>query len=67
MLLFNPFKRQPVDTIRREQLEEAERLQVEHQAAAELHAGLAGIYRMRVDRLRRELAGGEVTPLRAAR
>lgn len=52
----NLFKRQLADDIRAELLQEAERLHVEHQATAELHAGLAAVYKMRADRLRAELA-----------
>jgi hypothetical protein len=57
------FQRVSADQVRRDQLYEAERLQVEHQAAAELHAGLAGIYRIRVERLRKELAAESATPV----
>ena len=68
MKLFTDIFRQPTaDQVRRVQLAEAERLQVEHIAAAELHAGLAGVYRARVERLRKELAAPAVATLRAAR
>lgn len=60
------FRPVPAVDVMREQLFEAERLQVEHQAAAELHAGLAAVYRMRTDRLRLALAP-VATPLRAAK
>lgn len=49
------FRRQLADDIRAELLHEAERLHVEHQAAAELHAGMAAVYKMRTERLRAEL------------
>jgi hypothetical protein len=49
------FHRVPVDVVRREQLFEAERLHVEHQAAAEMHAALSAVYRLRTERLRQEL------------
>lgn len=65
-LLTDIFHRQTADQIRREQLEEAERLQVQHQAAAELHACMAGIYRVRTERLRGELTSPAVATLRAA-
>lgn len=61
------FHRVPASDIRREQLFEAERLQVEHQAAAELHAGLSGVYRIRIERLHKELAAESTTPLRAVK
>ena len=44
--------RESATEIAKDQLFEAERLQLEHQAAGELHSGLAAIYRMRADRLR---------------
>ncbi len=50
--IFNIFKRQTAADTAREQLFEAERLHLEHQAAGELHSGLAAIYKMRADRLR---------------
>ncbi len=59
------FRRQSADTIRREQLYEAERMHLEHLAAAELHAGLSGVYRARMERLRKELSAEPATPLRA--
>jgi hypothetical protein len=59
------FHRVPAADVMREQLFEAERLHVEHQAAAELHAGLAAVYRMRVERLRTALT--PVATLRAAK
>lgn len=61
------FKRLSVDDIRREQLAEAERAQVEHQAAAEYHAGMVGIYRVRVERLRNELHAEPHATLRAVK
>lgn len=45
------------------QLFEAERLHAEHQAAAEMHAALAAVYRIRVERIRR----GQPTELKAVR
>jgi hypothetical protein len=59
------FHRVPAAEVMREQLFEAERLHVEHQAAAELHAGLAAVYRMRTERLRTAL--GPVANLRVAK
>lgn len=50
------FHRVPARDVLADQLFEAERLHVEHQAAAEMHAGLAAIYRMRIARIR--IAGG---------
>lgn len=50
--IFHP---ESADEVRRDQLFEAERLQVEHQAAAEMHAALSAVYGMRVARLRKEL------------
>lgn len=50
------FHRQSAREVLAEHLYEAERLQVEHQAAAEMHAALAAVYRMRMERTRRELA-----------
>lgn len=52
------FHRQPAAEILREQLFEAERLHAEHMAAGELHLALAGVYRARMDRIRREQAQG---------
>jgi hypothetical protein len=42
------FHRVPADQVRRDQLFEAERMVVEHQAAAEIHIALAGAYSARV-------------------
>ena len=63
----NIFKRVSVDQVRHEQLFEAERLLAEHMAAAEMHAGLAGVYKCRIQRLRTELAMPVVTNLRVAK
>jgi hypothetical protein len=60
------FQPKPADTVRREQLLEAERLLVEHRAAAEMHVAIAGAYATRIDRLKRELAV-QATPLRVAK
>lgn len=49
------FRRVPAVDVMREQLYEAERLQVEHQAAGEMHIALAAVYRMRMERLRAAL------------
>jgi hypothetical protein len=46
------FRRVPASEVLAEQLFEAERLHVEHQAAAEVHAALAAVYRMRITRIR---------------
>jgi hypothetical protein len=59
------FHRVPAAEVMRDQLFEAERLHVEHQAAAELHACLAAVYRMRTERLRAALT--PVANLRAAK
>jgi hypothetical protein len=61
--LFHP---KGADTVRRDQLFEAERLHVEHAAAAEMHAALSAVYRMRAERLTRELAP-EPTTLKAVK
>lgn len=45
------FKPTPADTIADEQLYEAQRKLVEHEAAAEHHAALSEMYRRRVERL----------------
>jgi hypothetical protein len=60
------FHRVPADQVRRDQLFEAERLVVEHHAAAEIHIALAGAYSARVARLRREIAPEPAT-LRVAK
>ncbi|MDB5965852.1 MAG: hypothetical protein JWQ72_2352 [Polaromonas sp.] len=54
--LLKIFRRVPLRDVLADQLFEAERLHCEHMAAAELHAGLAGVYRARIERVRRELA-----------
>lgn len=46
------FHRQPVAEILHDQLHEAERLHVEHLAAAEIHMALAGVYGARVQRIK---------------
>lgn len=46
------FNRESHTELAKDQLFEAERLHLEHQAAGELHSGLAAIYKMRADRLR---------------
>jgi hypothetical protein len=45
------FKPTPADTIVNDQLYEAQRKLVEHEAAAEHHAALTEMYRRRVERL----------------
>lgn len=45
------FKRQPIHTIVDEQLYDAQRKLLDHEAAAEHHAALAEMYRRRVQRL----------------
>lgn len=50
------FRRISAAEVRAEQLFEAERLHLEHLAAAELHASLAGCYRGRAERLKRDAA-----------
>lgn len=49
--LMDLFKPPPADLIVTEQLYEAQRKLVEHEAAAEHHAALADMYRRRIDRL----------------
>ena len=46
------FRRKTAASTASDQLYEADRLYLEHQAAGEMHAGLAGIYKLRADRLR---------------
>lgn len=60
------FHRVPADQVRRDQLFEAERLHVEHLAAGEMHCALAAVYRLRAERLRRELAGAKVSQIHPA-
>ena len=50
-LFMDLFKPPPADIIVAEQLYEAQRKMLEHEAAAEHHAALAEMYRRRVDRL----------------
>jgi hypothetical protein len=50
------FRRRSVREVLADQLYEAERMQVEHQAATEMHAALAAVYRMRLTRIRAEIA-----------
>lgn len=57
------FRHVPAAEVLAEQLYEAERLHVEHQAAAEMHAALAAVYRMRITRIK----GAETAPLRAVK
>ena len=61
------FQSIPADHVRRDQLFEADRLHVEHQAAAEMHAAMSAVYRMRAERLRRELASARVAQIHAAK
>lgn len=55
--LANPFRRPPAAEVYQDQLYDAERHYAEHMAAAEHHAALAGMYRGRIERIRREQAG----------
>ena len=50
-LFMDIFKPPPADIIVSEQLYEAERKLVDHEAAAEHHAALAEMYRRRIERL----------------
>jgi hypothetical protein len=50
-LVMNLFKPTPADAIAKDQLYEAQRKLVEHEAAAEHHAALTEMYRRRVERL----------------
>lgn len=50
-LISELFRRVPVDIIVNEQLYEARRQLVEHEAAAEHHAALTEMYRRRIQRL----------------
>lgn len=52
------FKPTPADMIAHEQLYEAQRKLIEHEAAAEHHAALTEMYRRRVERL----SGTEPSP-----
>jgi ABC-type uncharacterized transport system YnjBCD ATPase subunit len=61
--IYHIFRRPTADAIRREQLYAAERLHLEHLAAAEDHAGLSGVYKARIERLRKELAAEPATHL----
>ena len=54
------FARQTKDDVIKEQLYEAERLHLDHQAAAEMHASLASTYKVRIDRLK-SYVSAEVT------
>lgn len=55
----------PVEEVLKDQLYEADRLFAIHIAAAEHHAALAGMYRGRADRIRKQQAG--TTELRAVK
>lgn len=57
------FRQRPAAEVLDEQLFEAERLHAEHLAAAEMHLALAGVYGVRVQRIRRSQA--QTTELRA--
>jgi hypothetical protein len=46
------FRRKTAAEVEKEQLFEADRLYLEHQAAGELHCCLAEIYKLRANRLR---------------
>jgi len=48
----NPFKQPTAEQIRQVQLEQAERMALEHESAAEHHDALATMYRGRIERLR---------------
>lgn len=48
----NPFKLPTTEKIRAKQIDEAERLALEHEAAAEYSDAMATMYRGRVQRLR---------------
>jgi len=50
-LIPKSFRRLPLSEVLADQLYEAQRLHVEHQAAAEMHAALAAVYRMRIERI----------------
>lgn len=65
-IILQLFRQPTADELRSQQLREAERLHVEHVAAIEMHAALAGAYQARIGRLRRELAAPAV-PLRVAK
>lgn len=49
--IMSMFGKVNADAVRADQLEEAERLALEHEAAAEHHAALATMYQARVRRL----------------
>ena len=60
------FARKTASAVARDQMFEAERLHLEHQAAGELHSGLAAIYKMRAERLRIHTSG-QVSRLQVAK
>lgn len=51
MTFYNPFRFPTADTIRKDQLKDAELNLLLHEAAQEHHAAMAGMYRARVARL----------------
>ncbi len=57
------FSRTPVDDIVEEQLYEAQRKLIEHEAAAEHHASLTEMYRRRVHRLSTEEVRGDTSAI----
>jgi hypothetical protein len=59
------FKPRGVADVLHDQLFEAERLQVEHLAAAEMHMALAGVYGARIQRIRK--AAPPHVPVRAVK
>ena len=61
--MINIFRTPNAAMIAQRQLEEAERLALEHEAAAEHHDALATMYRGRADRLRAYLAGSDDKPV----
>lgn len=65
MKWLHPLRRVPANEVQAEQLFEAERLYAEHIASAEHHAALAGMYKARLERIRKEQAGA--TELRAVK
>lgn len=50
----NPFRLPTADEVRQQQLEEAERTQLQHKACAEYHSSMASMLAARIERLRGE-------------
>jgi hypothetical protein len=66
-LIPKAFRRVSVETVLADQLFEADRLYAEHMASAEHHAALAGMYRGRAERIRKQQAQLAPLELRAVK